>query len=338
MTEVLEQAGLPEAQTPEGENPEAADSAVGATVEAEPVASWGARAGAFALDVFPGLGALAAVLLTGWSAPLRSWLWWVCAITAALIFLAVAANRLLLPVVTGWSLGRSVAGIRVVGADGSTPGPGRLLLRDIAHLVDTLPLLMGWLWPLLDSRGRTFADLITRTEVRPVDGPRPNPRRPAAALVAAAAAVAVLAAGLGYLVVYRQEQAVTQARAEISAQGPKIVAQVLSYRAVSVREDFDRARALVTDSYRPELVAQQDAVNEAGPVDNDYWVTNSAVLSASGDRAEMLLLMQGQRGTGEKQRLITATLRVGFAKSGAGQWQVSSIIVLARPNAAGRGS
>jgi len=104
------------------------------------------------------------------------------------------------------------------------------------------------------------------------------------------------------------------------------------------RDDFERARGLVTEAYRPELVAQQDAVQKAGPVDNDYWVTNSAVLSASGDRAQMLLLMQGQRGSGEKQRLITATVRAGFEKSAAGQWQVSSITVLARPNATGRGS
>lgn len=322
MTEVLEQALAP----------------VELTAEAPPVAPWSWRAGAFAIDVLPGAGALAAVALTGWSAPLRGWLWWVCAITAALVLLAVAANRLLLPVITGWSLGRAVFGIRVVGADGSAPGPLRLLGRDLAHLIDTLPLLLGWFWPLLDSRGRTFADLVARTEVHPVDGPRPDRRRLAAAVVAGATAVAVLVAGLGYLTVYRVERAADQAKAEIALQGPKILADVLSYRAVSARDDFERARGLVTEAYRPELVAQQDAVQKAGPVDNDYWVTNSAVLSASGDRAQMLLLMQGQRGSGEKQRLITATVRAGFEKSAAGQWQVSSITVLARPNATGRGS
>ena len=198
--------------------------------------------------------------------------------------------------------------------------------------------MLGWFWPLLDSRGRTLADLVARTEVRPVDGPRPDRRRLAAAVVAGATAVAVLVAGLGYLTVYRVERAADQAKAEIALQGPKILADVLSYRAVSARDDFERARGLVTEAYRPELVAQQDAVQKAGPVDNDYWVTNSAVLSASGDRAQMLLLMQGQRGSGEKQRLITATVRAGFEKSAAGQWQVSSITVLARPNATGRGS
>ena len=51
------------------------------------------------------------------------------------------------------------------------------MLRDIAHLIDTAPLFIGWLWPLWDSRGRTFADMVTRTEVRRVEGERPDRRR-----------------------------------------------------------------------------------------------------------------------------------------------------------------
>ena len=51
-----------------------------------------------------------------------------------------------------------------------------------------------------------------------------------------------------------------------------------------------------------------------GPADNDYWVTNSAVLTNTRDRAEMLLLMQGQRGEAPNQRLITATVQVNFER------------------------
>ena len=49
--------------------------------------------------------------------------------------------------------------------------------------------------------------------------------------------------------------------------------------------------------------------------------------------AQMLLLMQGQRGAESKQRFITATVRASFAKSGSGQWQVADLAVLAQPNA-----
>ena len=74
----------------------------------------------------------------------------------AVVFLAMAINRLLLPATTGWSLGRSVFGIRVVRRDGSPAGPWLLLLRDLAHLLDTAALFIGWFWPLWDSRRRTL--------------------------------------------------------------------------------------------------------------------------------------------------------------------------------------
>jgi Mce-associated membrane protein len=77
---------------------------------------------------------------------------------------------------------------------------------------------------------------------------------------------------------------------DLLVEGPKIVVDMLSYTKQNVDEDFSRAQSLVTDGYRPEVSKQQAAVREAGPVDNDYWVSNSAVLSASADRATMLML------------------------------------------------
>ena len=319
----------------------AADSTVDATEAstlvdepAAPRAGWGARAGAFAIDVLVGVGVLATLMLVAWAAPQRSWLWWVTVVAAAVVFLAMAVNRWVLPSISGWSLGRSVFGIAVVGRDGAQVGPWRLLLRDIAHLLDTAPLFVGWLWPLWDPPGRTFADLILRTEVRPVEGERPDRRRLAGVVLASAAVLALVAAGLGYLTIYRHQQDIEKARQEIAVQGPKIVADTLSYSAASIDADFARARSLVTDSYRPQLVAQQEAVRKSGPVDNDYWVTNSAVLTNTEDRAEMLLLMQGQRGVAPKQRLITATVQADFEKSADGQWRVANISVLAKPNPA----
>ncbi|OYN81067.1 RDD family protein [Mycolicibacterium sphagni] len=298
-------------------------------------ASWTARAGAFAVDVFFGAGVVITGLLVAWAAPLRGWLWWVAVALAGVVFLAVALNRLLLPSITGWTLGRCLFGIAVVGKDGSSVGPWRLLLRDLAHLLDTAALLLGWLWPLWDSRGRTFADLITRTEVHRVAGARPDRRRLAGAVLIGLAVLAGTATALGYFGVYRPELAVEQARQDLAVQGPKIVQQMLSYNVASIDDDFARARGLVTDTYRPQLVAQQDSVRKAGPVDNDYWVTNSAVLTNTRDEATMLLLMQGQRGEAPKQRLITATVRVTFERSSSGQWQVAGLSVLAKPNSAG---
>lgn len=321
-----------------------ADTGAEADVEATEVAheapagvpaGWSARAGAFVVDVFFGIGVVITCLLVAWTAPLRGWLWWVAVALAGVVFLAVAVNRLLLPAITGWTLGRSLAGIVVVGRDGTPVGPWRLLARDLAHLLDTAAVFLGWLWPLWDSRGRTFADLLTRTEVRRVEGERPNRRRLAGVVLAVLAVVAACATTLAYFAVYRPELAVEQARQQLAVDGPRIVSQMLSYDVASIDNDFARARGLATDAYRPQLVAQQDAVRKAGPVDNDYWVTNGAVLTNTRDKAVMLLLMQGQRGEAPKQRLITATVRVNFERSAAGQWQVANLSVLAKPNPAG---
>ncbi len=310
-------------------------AAVAQTVDAVP-ASWRARAGAFCIDVFFGTGVVITCLLVAWAAPLRGWVWWVVVGLATAVILAMALNRLVLPSITGWTLGRAAAGIAVVGRDGAPVSPWRLLARDLAHLLDTAALFLGWLWPLWDSRGRTFADLLARTEVHRVQGEQPNRRRLAGVVISVTALLGLAATGLGYLTVYRPALAVEQAQQQLAVQGPKIVAQMLSYNVASIDDDFARARGLVTAGYLPQLVAQQDAVRKAGPVDNDYWVTNSTVLTNTRDRAVMLLLMQGQRGEAPKQRLITATLRVDFEKSPAGQWQVANLSVLAKPNPAGQ--
>lgn len=312
-------------------------------------ADWSARAGAFSIDVLFGLAALVCLGLLGWSAPQGGWLWWICTLAAAAVLLAVALNRMLLPVITGWSVGRRVFAIAVVERDGSPVGPWRLLLRDAAHLLDTLPVFLGWLLPLLDPRRRTFADIVARTEVREVPAGSLTPpstnsvagagqrdlRIPPTAVVAGAAAVAAVAALVGYAGIYRQQSGAERTRAQISIEGPKIVTDMLSYTAKSVAEDFAHDQELVTDAYRPQLSEQQDTVRKNGPVDNEYWSTNSAVLSAEPDRAAMLLLLQGQRGTAPKQRLITASVRVNFVRAGSGQWKIDDLTVLgpAKPQA-----
>jgi len=316
---------------------ESGAEAIGVTGAGGPVADWTARAGAFTVDVLFGLGVLIAAGLVALSARPQGWLWWLCVAMAAVALLAIAVNRYVLPATRGWSLGRSMFGIAVVGRDGAMAGPAVLVLRDVAHVLDTVPLFSGWLWPLVDARGRTFADLLARTEVRPVVGSRPDWHKRAIAAVVAAATLAAAAAGAGYLGVYRPELGAAQAREQVAVQGPKIVAELLTYKAASIEEDFTRVRSLVTDGYRPTWVAQQEATRKTGAVDNDYWVTNSAVLNSARDRAVMLLLLQGQRGAAGSQRFISASVRVAFEKSGSGQWQVSDLTVLARPKPGGSG-
>ncbi|WP_422743090.1 RDD family protein [Mycobacterium sp. WMMD1722] len=306
----------------------------------EPVAEWHLRAAALAVDTLPGLAVLGTTAPWVLVGPQLGWLWWVLTVAAAGTVVALAANRWLLPSTTGWSLGRALVRIRVVRRDGSAVGFGRLLLRDAAHLLDTAALLVGWLWPLWDRRGRTFADLLLRTEVRPAPRPQRDLRRLTAKVLAAAVVVAALAVGLSYVVVYRQQQAVDRARAQIAVQGPRIVEQLLTYSTETIDEDFARARSLTTDSYREQLVGQQEAVRKAGPSTNEYWAVASAVLPdppVSTERAAMLLAMQGQRGTKvEDLKFITATVRVDFVKVGD-DWRVDNLTVLKKPLMQGGG-
>lgn len=295
------------------------------------LASWGRRLGAIALDYLPGAAVFATLFLVSLTAPVGGWLWWTVWAAIGLVVFAVFANRIVLPTATGFSLGRAVTGIRVVRADGGQPGVAQLFLRELAHLLDTAAVFVGWLWPLWDRHKRTFADLLARTEVRVVEGPARDIRKVAAGVLVAATLLSAAGAGLGYAVVYRQERAVDQARTQIIEQGPRIVEQMLSYGVDTVQEDFTRAQNLATDSYRQQIIDQQQAVQKSGITGNEYWAVSSAVLSVEPERAAMLLALQGQRGANPNDlKFITATVRVDFERTGD-NWRVANLQVLKRP-------
>lgn len=300
------------------------------------LASWPARAGAFAVDTLPGAGIVTTMALLALATPADSWARWVFTAVAALTLFAMAVNRLVLPVATGWTLGRALFGIAVRRGDADlSVGVLRLTLRELAHLLDTLVLLVGWLWPLWDRRRRTFADLLARTDVLCVGRPERNVRRLVAWLLIAAAVLCLAAMGLNYAAIYRHERAVDRARLQISEQGPRIVEEMLSYGVDTLPEDFAKAQTLTTDEYRPQLIAQQQAVQNGEATTNEYWAVRSAVLTmpeVTPQEGSMLLAMQGQRGTNaEDLKFITATVRVDFDKSPDGQWKVANLTVLKKP-------
>jgi Mce-associated membrane protein len=307
------------------------DAPTDESVPAPTPASWPARAGAFAVDVLLGIAAIATMALLAGMAPWWGWLWWVFTAVAALTVVVMAVNRLLLPTITGWSLGRALFGIAARTRDGAPVGVWRLLLRDLAHLLDTAALFIGWLWPLWDRRRRTFADLLLRTEVHNVERPVRDVRRLTAVVLIAVTLLCAAGVGLSYLVVYRHDRAVDEARSQITEQGPRIVEQMLSYGVDTLQQDFSHAQSLTTDGYRPQLIAQQQAVQQAGATPNEYWAVSSAVLSVTPENASMLMAMQGQRGADPKDlKFITATVRADFEKQGD-QWRVANLTVLKQP-------
>ena len=302
------------------------------------LAPWHCRVGAFAIDVVAGLAVVTTLALVSFSVPVRGVWWWTCIWVIGAVVLLVLVNRLLLPAVTGWSLGRALVGIALTRRSGEVPGPWTLLLRDVAHLLDTASVV-GWLWPLWDSRRRTFADMAVRTEARRVqpDTSPPDIRRWAAAAVLGATLLCLGGAAMSYWAVYAPQRASDQTRAEIATQGPKIVAQMLTYDPKSLHDDFSRAQSLATDKYRGQLAAQQELVQKGNPVINEYWVINSSIESAAPNRAAMLMFMQGRRGAAPEVRYISATVRVSFAKDGGNAWRVDDLTVLSKPKPAGNG-
>jgi Mce-associated membrane protein len=300
------------------------------------LARWHIRAAAFVVDVLPGLAVVTTMTVVWLAVPLRSVWWWVAVSALAVAALLTMINRVVLPAVTGWSLGRALMGIAVVRPDGAPVGVGRLLCRDLAHLLDTVSVFVGWLWPLWDARHRTFADLLVGTEVRHAqpDRRRPDVGRAAALVVAAAALLCIAGAGMGVLGVYLPDRAADQTRKAISVQGPKIVAEMLTYDPKSLKQQFAHAQSLTTEKYRPQLIKQQEAVQKGHPLVNEYWFTDSAVVSAARDKATMLVFLQGHRGGENEQRFITATVRVSFVKVGDARWLVDDLTVLTKPKPA----
>jgi Mce-associated membrane protein len=302
------------------------------------LAPWHIRACAFAVDVLPSAALVTTTALAALTVSRHPVWWWVCVSVGGLAILLTLVNRLVLPTVIGWSWGRALRGIKVVHRDGEGIGVWGLLLRDLAHLLDTASVV-GWLWPLWDSRRGTFADMLLRTEVRrvePDDAP-PNMRRWTAVAVLIAAILSIGGAAVSYTVVYSPDRASDQTRTQIAVQGPKIVAQMLTYDPKSLRDDFARAQSLATDKYRRKLADQQDIVKKGNPVINEYWVTDGSVESATPDRATMLLFMQGRRGAAPDERYISATVRVAFAKDGTDRWRVDDLTVLTKPKPPGNG-
>ena len=71
---------------------------------------------------------------------------------------------------TGYSLGKSVLGIKLVKeSTGDVAGAGLTFGRQLCHVLDSF-FYLGFLWPLWDDKRQTFADKICSTVV--VDQPR----------------------------------------------------------------------------------------------------------------------------------------------------------------------
>lgn len=67
---------------------------------------------------------------------------------------------------TGVTFGRSIAKTKLISAEtGQVIGTTNGILRQLAHIVDTIICYVGWLFPLWDAQRQTLADKIMKTVV-----------------------------------------------------------------------------------------------------------------------------------------------------------------------------
>ncbi len=224
-------------------------------------------------SVSPGAAVVATMALVSVGATASSLWWWLSVSVLAVAMLLTMVNRVVLLVMIGWSLGRALVGIAVVClVDGTSVGVGRLLCRDLAHLLDTISVFVGWLWPLWDPRRRTFVEspplntLVRRVEPDHLSGRHPAPRRARRVDRGAAMCRRRLAGRPGGLPARPGDP--TKPVPPVLEQGPKIVTEMLTYDPKSLQKDLVRAQSLTTERYRPQLVAQQQAVQKGHPVVN----------------------------------------------------------------------
>lgn len=95
-------------------------------------------------------------------------------VAGAVVFVAavydVAATRL-----WGGTLGKRVAGLRVLTREGERPGTGQLVARLLGRIVSALPALLGFLWVGWDPRKQTWHDRLADTVVVRDEEPAPLP-------------------------------------------------------------------------------------------------------------------------------------------------------------------
>jgi uncharacterized RDD family membrane protein YckC len=131
-------------------------------------ASWIQRVGAYLIDVLAQVPFYLLAILLGRSTDeygfttLNAFYY----IFTLLNIVVIGYNRWFQQGKTGQSWGKKVLGIRLVGGQTGQPiGAGLAFARDLAHFVDSIICLVGYLFPLWDAKKQTIADKICNTVV-----------------------------------------------------------------------------------------------------------------------------------------------------------------------------
>ncbi len=134
------------------------------------LATYGQRVGGFLIDVGIPTGVLFVVLIASLATRDRAVVIGVAVSVVVLLTAFVLWNSGYRQGRSGQSIGKRMLGVRLVAAGTGQPiGFGRAVGRQVAHLLDLLPLWLGYFWPLWDEQRQTFADKVCDTLVVQAD-------------------------------------------------------------------------------------------------------------------------------------------------------------------------
>jgi uncharacterized RDD family membrane protein YckC len=214
----------------------------------------------------------------------------------------------------GWTPGKRLLGIRVIGPDGRPPGLARSALRFAAYTVSISPLLAGVLAIAFDPRRRAWHDRIARTQVVH-DPPRTRTPRVRVRVGPHTKAVASLWLALSIGCVRRLEVPPPNPAESSAAARADLPASVL---VLPVRVSL-RALERLLEERLPGTVEspEWEAVGE-GPLNYRYELERGAIqLEVEGDRlvaktrvrygAAVCVRMPGLRRGGDRSCLQVAS-------------------------------
>ncbi len=129
------------------------------------LANWGARALSYLIDAFAPLFAVVIVAVVAFAiSETVGVVVYILGLFGLVVF--VIWNSGYKQGTTGQSIGKGVAGTRLVGERTGQPiGFGPAFMRQFAHIFDNYSLGLGYLWPIWDERKQTFADKLMHTVV-----------------------------------------------------------------------------------------------------------------------------------------------------------------------------
>ena len=304
-------------------------------------ASWSRRAAAYLIDAGLPAAILGCLFVVGDTIDWPTWFRIASAAIGAAVVAIAIFNLVYRQGENGSTVGKTVFGIRTIsiapGADGVRLGSRKALMRQLAHCVDTAPLLIGWIWPLRDAKRQTFADKIAVTVVvtsSPESDSAKSAQQMSRRLTAVSMALVALACAavpsVQYFHQYRPESATENVDSMAAKKASDGAVALLSYKAETVQSDLEASQKLLTgqflDYYQKFTREVVIPAAQEKKVSTQATVSSAAVTSAAPDSATVILFVNQLTTTASapEPSAAASTLRVTLTKVGD-NWLISAL-------------